>query len=129
MPKQTSDDLGIPDFLKRTGKPAAKEEVKAAEEVTLAPVIPSKEKTKKAKATNATNETKEGFGFKTGSVRDVAAGMYAASSGATVEEVKSVTGSIQLNLLKELEAKGWTVKRVKEEGSGKRKTTRYYLSK
>jgi len=68
------------------------------------------------------------YGFREGSLKSRAASLYASKQGATLAEVKAATGSVQLNLLKELEGKNHTVQRVKEEGKGGREVTRYFLS-
>ena len=100
--------------LKATGKPA-----KAAK-------APAKAKAKAKPASDGIPKDK--FGFREGSLKSRAAAMYAVKKGATLEEVKEALGSVQLNLLKDLEGKGHTVKKTKEPGEGKRQVTRYHLS-
>lgn len=100
--------------------------VKAAKAPAKAKATPKPAKAKaKAKVEAA---EKDKWGFRDGSLKSKAAALYAAKKGATLEEVKEALGSVQLNLLKDLEAKGHKVKKVKEDGEGKRKVTRYFLS-
>jgi hypothetical protein len=71
---------------------------------------------------------KDQWGLRKDSTRSIAANMYARKNGATLAEVKEKVGSIQLNVLNDLEEAGFTVKREKQEGKkGKRAVTRYYL--
>jgi len=126
------DNLDIPDFLKRTGdKAPAKEAVMATVSTTTSkgkskspPVKTPVTKKAKAKETNL-----DAFGYRVGSLKSKAAAMYASKKGATVDEVKAATNSVQLNLIKDCEGRGFKIKRVKENGSGKRQVTRYFLSK
>lgn len=68
------------------------------------------------------------FGFRAGSLKSKAAGMYASTKGATLREVRAKLGSPQLNLLKALEDKGHKVLTEKVKGKrGQRAVTRYYL--
>lgn len=69
------------------------------------------------------------FGYRDGSMKSRAAVMYSTKKGATLGEVKSALGSTQLNLLKDLESRGFKVTRTKESGQGKRQVTRYHLGK
>jgi len=84
-------------------------------------------KPKKVAAKKADKSEKDQFGLRKGSTRSTAAAMYARKSGATLEEVKEAVGSIQLNVLKELEATGFVVEKEKQTRSGKRPLTRYWL--
>jgi len=67
------------------------------------------------------------FGFRKSSLKSAAAAMYSTKKGATLGEVKSTLKSAQLNLLKELEEKGYKIKRTKEKGKGKKPVTRYRI--
>jgi hypothetical protein len=67
------------------------------------------------------------FGLRIGSVKSTAANMYARHAGATLAEVKGTVGSIQFNVLRELESKGFALERKIEDGKGGRKATRYFL--
>lgn len=97
------------------------------------PAKGSKEKApaeKPAKKSSAPKGEKDEFGFRVGSLKSRAAGLYARKEGATREEVVAELQSSQLNLLKELEGTGnYTVKKEKEEGSGKKPVTRYFLKR
>jgi hypothetical protein len=135
MGEPQTDNLDIPDFLRRTdNKVSGKKEVvmgTASVETTRTTKKPIKGKavTKPAKAVKAKAAvTADVFGFRTGSMKSKAAAMYSSKKGATLEEVKTSLGSVQLNLLKDLEQRGFKVKRVKEAGDGKRQVTRYFLS-
>jgi hypothetical protein len=104
---------------KATAKPAkAKATGKAAK--------PAKATAKPAAAKRAKAEV-DGFGYREGSLRSKAAALYSNKKGATLAEVKEKLGSVQLNVLKELEGKGYKVKKAKEAGEGTRQITRYYL--
>lgn len=67
------------------------------------------------------------FGFRKDSKKSQAAKLYASKKGATLAEVKAATNSSQLNLLKELEEKGYTIEQTKVAGSGKKQVTRYKI--
>ena len=136
MSQVQTDDLEIPPFLKRTADSKV-----PAKEVDMASVSSSTAKNKKAvvkamavkaKASKIKAPAKEKsadvYGYRDGSLKSQAAKMYALKGGATLEEVKDKTGSVQLNLLKDLESRGFKVKRVKEAGDGKRQVTRYFLT-
>lgn len=132
------DNLDIPEFLRRTdNKVSVKQEVpmgtasvdtaKPTKKAVKAKAVKAA-KPEKAKPTKAAAAS-DAFGFREGSLKSKAAAMYAAKKGATLEEVKAALGSVQLNLLKDLEGRNFKVKRVKEAGDGKRQVTRYFLSK
>jgi hypothetical protein len=67
------------------------------------------------------------WGFRKGSIKSQAADLYARKKGATIHEVKEAVGSIQFNVLIELEKNGFKLDRTQEDGLGKRKATRYKL--
>jgi len=67
------------------------------------------------------------FGFRKGSLKSMAAAIYAKGKGATLAEVKEHLDSSQFNLLKQVEAAGFAVKRTYEQGNGNRKVTRYKI--
>lgn len=101
---------------------------KAAPAKVKATSKPTKAKAKaKAKAPKASKVALDDFGFRVGSIKSQAAAMYASKKGATLAEVKAKLDSVQLNLLTTLEGEGYKVKKVKEEGPGARKITRYFL--
>lgn len=83
----------------------------------------------KAKVAKPKAETakKDKWGFRDGSAKSMAVALYAAKGGATLEEVKTAVGSVQLNVLNGLEAQGHTVIRKKEVREGQRPVTRYFL--
>jgi hypothetical protein len=68
------------------------------------------------------------FGYRKGSVRSKAAHIYAGRKGATLTEVKDKVGSLQYNLLKEVERRGHKVRKVPEKTRGGRNVTRYFLT-
>jgi len=110
-------------------KPAVKAAPKAAKAAKTAPKATAKaaKAPDKAKVAKPKAET-DAFGLRKGSAKSEAAAMYARKSGATLEEVKERVGSIQLNVLKGLEAEGYTVEKEKETREGQRPVTRYWLS-
>ena len=67
------------------------------------------------------------WGFRKDSIKAKAAAIYAKGKGATLQEVKEVVGSIQFNLLKELEEQGHTVDRTDVKTDKGRVVTRYKL--
>lgn len=71
-----------------------------------------KVKAKAAKAKKTTTrtvnpETVDEFGLRKGSIKSKAAAMYASAKGATLAEVKAKLGSVQYNVLKQLEERGY----------------------
>lgn len=110
----------------KPAKARAKANGAASKPAKAAKAAPKKGAKPKTAAREAAPRDK--YGFREGSLKSQAASMYASKGGATLEEVKDKTKSVQLNLLKDLEAKGHKVKKVKEDGEGKRQVTRYFLS-
>jgi hypothetical protein len=53
------------------------------------------------------------FGFPVGTKKNAAAAMYLSAQGATTEEVIQKVGDTKLNLLKEVEARGYSVMKSK----------------
>ncbi len=94
---------------------------------TVAKAAPAKGEAK-VKAKKASKVERDAYGFRANTVKAKAAALYARKEGATVAEVKKALGSVQLNLLKALEAEGYKVIKKKEEGvKGGRANTRYFL--
>lgn len=89
---------------------------------------PAKAKAAPAKAKAESTVKRDAYGYRVGSLKAQAAAMYGSKHGATLGEVKAKLNSTQLNLLTELEAKGFKVKKTKEGGEGSRQVTRYYLT-
>jgi hypothetical protein len=79
------------------------------------------------KASKAKISKKDGFGLRHGSVRGRAAALYAREEGATLTEIAKEVGSIQFNVLRQLEKRGWSVTTKKEAGEKNRIVTRYFL--
>jgi hypothetical protein len=104
---------------KAAGKPKAKVKAKGT--------TAKKASAKAQKAKADTKTEKDNFGLRKGSAKSRAAAMYARKNGATLAEVKDAIGTIQLNVLNELEEAGWPVERAKEERKGHRPVTRYWL--
>jgi hypothetical protein len=69
----------------------------------------------------------DAYGYRKGSLKSQAAGMYSSKHGATLAEVKDALGSVQLNVLSDLREKGYKIEREKERGPDGRQTTRYYV--
>lgn len=118
----------------RRGRPpkAANEAMPKAAKAAVKPAK-APAKAVKAKANGAVKKAKPAaekdvWGYRKGSTKSQAAAMYALKRGATLAEVKEKLGSVQLNVLVELEGKGHTVRRIKEKGTGARQITRYFLS-
>lgn len=122
-----------PEAKAKAAKPAAK--AAPAKAVKAAPVKPVKAKAAPAKAAKAKArkprerdpDKLDDFGFRLGSTKSKAAAMYGTKKGATLAEVKAELGSVQYNLLTELEAKGFKIDRVVLDNDGKRKLTRYKI--
>lgn len=68
------------------------------------------------------------FGLRLHSKKSKAAAMYASKRGATLEETKKATGSVQYNVLSELESKGHKIKRMVDSGDKDRKITRFWVT-
>lgn len=85
------------------------------------------EKAKAAKPKAKMEVPKDQYGLRKDSTKSAAAAMYARAKGATLAEVKEKVGSIQLNVLQQLEDEGWTIEREKETKKGRRPATRYWL--
>ncbi len=67
------------------------------------------------------------FGFRLGSIKSQAAALYAKGRGATLSEVKDAVGSVQFNLIAELEGRGFKFDRSEVKGLGPKMATRYKL--
>jgi hypothetical protein len=107
---------------KGNGKTAVKAQGKKA-----APAAPAKGKAK-AKAERQRDPDKlDAFGFRKGSIKSKAAAMYAKGKGATLAEVREALGSVQFNLLTELEKGGFTVEKNHAKGDTGRGVTRYKI--
>ena len=104
----------------KAAKPASKP-AKAKAKAAKTAKAPAKAKAKASKV------ERDAYGFKVGTLKAQAAAMYASKKGATLGEVKAKLDSVQLNLLTKLEAEGFKVSKVKEDGPGNRKVTRYFL--
>ena len=70
---------------------------------------------------------KDPFGLRLDSTRSKAAALYSRPEGATLAEVKVEVGSIQFNVLRQLEKRGCVVTSKKEAGDKNRDVTRYFL--
>ena len=129
MSEQVTAESVIEETPPKAKKPKAEKPAKKAAAKPKAKTAKGSEKTKaaKPKAEKKAKAEKDQFGLRKGSTRSEAAAMYARKSGATLEEVKIKVGSIQLNVLNELEANGFEVKKEKQERKGKRPVTRYWL--
>lgn len=111
---------------KANGKGNGKAPVKAAGKAK-ATAAPPKGKAK-AKATRQADPAKlDQFGFRKGTIKSKAAALYAKGKGCTLAEVKEALGSVQFNLLTELEGNGFKVDKSKAKGDTGRGVTRYKL--
>src|SRR5882672_7835589 len=126
---EAPDDGGeVTTSRKRTKAKAAKAPSKAVKRRKAQPKAKAPETAKATskprKPRKATKQVEfDDYGFRSGSKKAIAAAMYASDDGATLGEVKAKTDSIQFNVIGELEAKGFTVKRTLEDGDGRRKVT------
>lgn len=131
MVDETEADTPAPAPTKVTRKPkAAPAPAKPAKAKPTGKAAKAAAKPAKAKAAKPVKRTPvdaDEFGYRKGSMKSRAAAMYAAKRGATLAEVKEKLGSVQLNVLTELEAKGFKVTKSKEAGDGARQVTRYRL--
>lgn len=113
-------------------KPAKKAAApkKAAAKKAVAKKAPASKGSEKPKAAKPKADTakKDKWGLREGSAKSQAAALYAAKGGATLAEVKAAVGSVQLNVLNNLEELGHTVDRKKEVREGQRPVTRYKLT-
>lgn len=132
----TSEPVKKPAKVKTNGAAKPKAAVKAASKPKAKVAKPAKVKAKAAKAPAKakvakpkaeSKAEKDAYGLRKGSSKSKAAALYARKSGATLEEVKEAVGSIQLNVLKDLEEEGYTVDKKKDQRDGQRPVTRYFL--
>lgn len=85
-------------------------------------------KAKKKKTARVIDPTKlDRFGFRKGTLKSEAAALYSSRNGATLAQVREKTGSVQFNLIVELEAKGYKIDRTTAESKGRRPATRYHI--
>jgi hypothetical protein len=116
---------------KAAGKGNGKAPVKAKGKAlakAAAPAKPAKAKAKTAKAERVRDPAKlDAFGFRKESIKSKAAAMYAKGKGATLAEVKEELGSVQFNLLTELQGKGHKVDKSEVKSASGRMITRYKL--
>ena len=103
----------------RPGRPAKIKATGKAAKAIAKPV--------KAKPAKRDKVELDEFGYRKGSLKSKAAAQYSLKRGATLAEVKEKLGSVQLNVLTELEGKGYKVTKSKEAGDGPRQVTRYRL--
>ena len=115
---------------KANGKANGKAPVKAASKQAAKPATkaaPPKGKAK-AKAERQRDPLKlDAFGFRKLTIKSRAAAMYAKGKGATLGEVKEALGSIQFNLLTELQGNGFKVDKTEVKNESGRPVTRYKL--
>lgn len=117
--------------VKAAGKAKPVKAATAPAKAKTAPKAPVKaaKAVKPAKAAKAKVEPveKDKYGFRKGSAKSKAIALYARKNGATLEEVKTAVGSVQLNVLGSMEEAGHKVERIKETREGARPVTRYIL--
>jgi hypothetical protein len=114
--------------VKAAGNGKAKPAVKAQGKKALPSATPKAAKGKAKKAERQRDPAKlDAFGFRKDSIKSKAAAMYAKGKGATLGEVKEVLGSVQFNLLTELEGNGHKVDKTEVKSSTGRMVTRYKL--
>lgn len=100
---------------------------KAATPKVAAPKVKAKAKTKEAARAPRTRDPAklDEFGFRKDSIKSKAAVLY--KKGATLAQVKEVVGSIQFNVLNELEEAGFKVNKTEVKGKGGRTATKYQV--
>jgi hypothetical protein len=114
--------------VKAAGNGKAKPAVKAQGKKAAPAATPKAAKGKAKKAERQRDPAKlDAFGFRKESIKSKAAAMYAKGKGATLGEVKEVLGSVQFNLLTELEGNGHKVDKTEVKSSTGRMVTRYKL--
>ena len=112
---------------KANGKGNGKAAVKASPKATPAKAAPKAKA--KAPAERKRDPAKlDAYGFRKDSIKSKAAALYAKGKGATLAEVKEALGSVQFNLLTEVEKKGFTVGKTDVKSETGRTVTRYKLS-
>lgn len=111
---------------KAAGKPKAKAAAKPPAKAKTAPKATAKAAPKASKPKGEATKLDK-WGIREGTAKSKAVEMYASKAGATLNEVKDAVGSIQLNVLKGLEAEGHLVTSKKEKLDGKRPVTRYWI--
>lgn len=111
--------------VKAAGKPKAKAAAKLPAKAKAAPK--ALKKPAKATAPKGPPAKLDKWGIREGTAKSKAVEMYASKGGATLNEVKAVVGSVQLNVLKGLEAEGHLVTTKREKLDGARTCTRYFL--
>lgn len=114
--------------VKAKAKAKPKADAKGGKKVAAKKAAPAKGKAKDRAKPVRDPAKLDAFGFRKGTIKSNAAALYAAKSGATLAEVKEAVGSVQFNLLKEVEEKGHTITRKTEKGDGARDVTRYKLT-
>ena len=73
-------------------------------------------------------EAQKLFDFPVGTKKNIAAALYLSADGATTEQVTKLVGGHHLNLLKEVEKKGYIVRRDRAAvGSSGRRVIRYRI--
>ena len=70
----------------------------------------------------------DAYGFRKGTIKSKAAAMYAKGKGATLAEIKEALGSVQFNLLTELEGNGFTIGKTEAKNDAGRPVTRYKIN-
>lgn len=108
-------------------KAPAPKKADAKKSAAKKPAKDTSKKSAKAASEKKPATERDAFGFRKGSKKSEAAKLYNSKKGATLAEVKEKIGSSQLNLLKELEEKGWEISRTKVGGEGKKQVTRYKI--
>ena len=103
---------------KAAGKPKAKAAAKPPAKAKTAPKATAKAAPKASKPKGEATKLDK-WGIREGTAK--------SKAGATLNEVKDAVGSIQLNVLKGLEAEGHLVTSKKEKLDGKRPVTRYWI--
>ncbi len=108
-------------------KPAKNKPAKAILKATGKAAKKPARVTKARKARTRDPAKLDQFGLRKGSIKSRAAAMYASKKGATLSDVKETLGSVQFNLITELEGQGYKIVRTLVPGIGARQATKYHL--
>lgn len=100
----------------KAAKPAAKKAKAAAKPVKG-----------KAKRRDINPDLVDAYGFRKGTIKSKAAAMYARKDGATLAEVKKALGSVQYNVIKQLEEKGFKIRRSEVDNRATGRTATKFM--
>lgn len=125
VPKRKPAKKASPNNGPAKAKGAKAPAKKAAPKATAKP---AKGKAKKPVTERQRDPAKlDQWGFRKDSIKSKAAAMYAKGNGATLAQVKEVVGSVQFNLLTELQERGFKIEIDEIKSAKGRMVNRYKL--